>query len=109
MDVPQIDIDEAAQLLADGAAAVIDVRQPEEYVEGHVPGAPLIPLAEVGDRLADVPADGPLLVICRSGARSNKAAELLRANGIDARNVVGGTLAWIDAGHRVVTGPDAGS
>ena len=46
MDVPQIDIDEAAQLLAHGAAAVIDVRQPEEYVEGHVPGAPLIPLAE---------------------------------------------------------------
>jgi rhodanese-related sulfurtransferase len=109
VDVPQIDIDEAAALLADGSASVIDVRQPEEYVEGHVPGAPLIPLGEVGERIAEVPSDGPLLVICRSGARSNKAAEHLRAQGIDARNVVGGTMAWIDAGHRVVTGADAGS
>ena len=109
MDVPQIDIDEAAQLLADGAAAVVDVRQPEEYLEGHVPGAPLVPLAEVPDRVDEFPTDGPVLIICRSGARSNRAAELLRAQGIDARNVVGGTLAWIDAGQRVVPGPDAGS
>lgn len=108
MDVPEIDIAEAARLHGTGTP-VIDVRQPEEYVEGHVPGAPLIPLAEVADRIAEVPAAGPVLVICKLGGRSRKAAEHLRAQGIDAINVAGGTMAWIDAGHRVVAGTEAGS
>jgi rhodanese-related sulfurtransferase len=82
------------------------VREPAEYAEGHVPGAPLIPLGEVAERISEVPT-GEVLVICRSGARSARAAELLRAHGIDAVNVAGGTLAWIDAGGPVVHGPAA--
>lgn len=108
MDVPEIDIAEAARRHAAGVP-VIDVREPDEYVEGHVPGAPLIPLGTVPDRVAEVPAEGEVLVICKSGGRSRKAAELLRAQGIDAVNVAGGTMAWIDAGHRVVTGDEAGA
>lgn len=108
MDVPQIDIAEAARLHAEGAR-FLDVRQPEEYAEGHVPGAPLIPLGEVAERTGEVPAEGPLYVICRSGARSNRAAEHLRSVGIDAHNVAGGTLAWIEAGHRVVAGDEPGA
>lgn len=108
MDVPEIDIDEAVRRHAAGTP-VIDVREPDEYVEGHVPGAPLMPSGTVADRVGEVPGEGQVLVICKSGGRSAKAAELLRARGIDAINVAGGTSAWIDAGHRVVTGDEPGA
>lgn len=88
---------------------MIDVREPDEYVDGHVPGATLIPLATVPDRVSEVPAEGEVLIICKVGGRSRKAAEVLRAEGIDAVNVAGGTLAWIDAGERVVIGEDPGA
>lgn len=108
MDVPEIDIAEAARRHA-GGAHIVDVRQPEEYADGHVPGAPLIPLASVAERLGEFPSSGEVLVICRSGARSARAAAFLREQGIDAINIAGGTLAWIDAGHPVVAGPEAGA
>jgi rhodanese-related sulfurtransferase len=108
VDVPEIDIDEAARRIAAGTP-VIDVREPDEYEDGHVPGAPLIPLAVVPDRVSDVPASGEVLIICKVGGRSRKAAEYLRGQGIDAINIAGGTLAWMDAGHRVVTGEEPGS
>lgn len=108
MDVPEIDITEAVKHRADGAP-VIDVREPDEYAEGHVPGAVLIPLATVADRLADVPVVGAVLIICKSGGRSRNAAEFLRTQGIDAINVAGGTMDWIRAGHPVETGGEAAS
>lgn len=108
MDVPEIDIDEAARRIAAGTP-VIDVREPDEYEDGHVPGAPLIPLALVPDRVGEVPATGEVLIICKLGGRSRKAAEYLRGQGIDAVNIAGGTMAWIDAGHPVVTGDEPGS
>ncbi len=108
MDVPEIDIAEAARRHAAGAV-VIDVRELDEYVEGHVPGAPLIPLSTVPDRVADVPSGGEVLVICKLGGRSRNAAAFLRGQGIDAINIDGGTMGWIEAGHPVVTGEEAGS
>jgi rhodanese-related sulfurtransferase len=108
VDVPEIDIEEAARRRASGTP-VIDVRELDEYVDGHVPGAPLIPLATVPDRLAEIPAEGEVLIICKVGGRSRKAAEFLRAQGIDAVNIAGGTMAWIEAGQPVVTGEDAGA
>lgn len=108
MDVPEIDIAEAARRHATGTP-VIDVREPDEYLDGHVPGAPLIPLGAVEARVDEVPATGEVLIVCKSGGRSRKAAELLRARGIDAVNIAGGTMAWIEAGHAVVTGADPGA
>jgi rhodanese-related sulfurtransferase len=107
VDVPEIDIAEAQRRIAAGTP-VIDVREPDEYVEGHVPGAPLIPLGDVPDRVGEVPSGGEVLVICKSGGRSRRAAEHLRSQGIDAVNVAGGTMAWIEAGHPVVTGDAPG-
>lgn len=101
-NVPEIDIAELARRHAAGAM-VIDVRNPDEYVEGHVPGAVLIPLPELGDRWQEVP-EGEVLVICKSGARSARAVEALNGVGRTTVNVAGGTMAWIDAGHPVVTG-----
>jgi rhodanese-related sulfurtransferase len=105
MSIPEITVDElAARLAAHPGAALVDVRQPDEYVEAHVPGARLIPLNDVPDRLADFPTDGEVLVICRSGGRSMAACDFLAGNGVAAVNVAGGTLAWIESGREVVTG-----
>jgi rhodanese-related sulfurtransferase len=108
LDVPEIDIDEAARRHAAGTP-VIDVREPDEYVDGHVPGAPLIPLGTVADRVGEFPSSGEVLIICKVGGRSGKAAQYLRTQGVDAVNIAGGTMAWIDAGHPVVTGDLPGS
>jgi molybdopterin-guanine dinucleotide biosynthesis protein A/rhodanese-related sulfurtransferase len=106
-DVREIDVDELATRRETGAY-VLDVRQPDEYEEAHVPGAVLIPLDQLEARQAEIPRDEPLLVICRSGGRSATAARALTAAGYDATNVVGGTLAWIDAGFPVAEGSAAG-
>lgn len=108
MDVPEINIEQAAIQISSGAA-VLDVREPDEYRDGHVPGAPLIPLGDLPERSDEISTTGPLLVICRSGARSRKASEHLRSLGIDAINIAGGTMAWIEAGHRVVVGDEPGA
>jgi rhodanese-related sulfurtransferase len=81
---------------------ILDVRQPQEFAHGHVPGAKLIPLGELRARLADVPNDVPVYVICQSGRRSQSASEILSKNGkTDVRNVQGGTGAWMAAGFAV--------
>ena len=88
----------------DASAIVVDVRQPDEYLGGHVPGAVLIPLNDVPERFGELPTDREVLVICRSGGRSYVASEFLVANGVRAVNVAGGTLAWIESGREVVEG-----
>lgn len=108
MDVPEIDVAEAARR-HDSGVPVVDVREPYEYIEGHVPGAPLVPLGTVAERADAFPADGEVLVICKSGARSAQAVEHLRTQGIEAVNVAGGTMGWIEAGNRVVTGDEPGA
>ena len=100
--VPEIDVAELARRHAAGAF-VLDVRTPEEYAEGHVPGAVLLPLQELQERWEEVP-EGDVLVICRSGARSATAVKALNGAGRTTTNVAGGTMAWIDAGNPVETG-----
>lgn len=87
-------------LLAHGVC-LIDVREPVEFAAGHVPGARLIPLSTVPAALAEFPSDEPVYVICEVGARSAHAASFLSQRGIDARNVDGGTQAWVAAGYPV--------
>lgn len=81
---------------------VVDVRGRSEWDAGHLPGATLIPLAELADRLAEVPADRPVAVHCQGGGRSAIAASLLLARGRRAvANVSGGFSAWERAGMPV--------
>ncbi|MGV3759043.1 MAG: rhodanese-like domain-containing protein [Actinomycetota bacterium] len=105
-EVPEVDVQELAQALERGAP-LIDVREPAEYAEARAPGAVLIPLGQVSERTGEVPTDRTVYVICRSGRRSASAAEHWRAQGIDAVNVAGGTLAWIEAGLPVESGSGA--
>jgi rhodanese-related sulfurtransferase len=93
-----------AAAYAEGAA-VLDVRNPDEYEKGHVPGAVLVPLPELAARVDDVPAADPLYVICASGVRSLTAAKALAAQGVNALSVAGGTKGWIEGGGQVVKGP----
>lgn len=85
-------------------APLLDVRMPDEFAEVRVPGAILVPLPELPERAADVPDGSPLYVICRSGARSMKACELLAAAGRDVVNVAGGTMAWVESGRPTDSG-----
>ncbi len=105
--VPEVDVDRLDAARGQGAP-VIDVRQPDEYDAAHVPGARLIPLGEVAARLGEVPTDGTVYVICQTGARSARATDFLRRQGIDAQNVAGGTKAWIESGRTIARGPQPG-
>ena len=60
---------------------ILDVRQPEEYAQGYIPKAYLIPLGELDQRLNEVPKDKYLIVVCQSGGRSDKASQMLDDNG----------------------------
>jgi rhodanese-related sulfurtransferase len=106
VSVPEIPAADLAAKQAEGAA-ILDVRQPDEFEAGHVAGAQLIPMAELPEQIDDVPAADTLYVICRTGSRSERASEWLRRQGIDAVNVAGGMVAWVAAGHPVETGPQA--
>lgn len=101
----ETDVRSLAAARADGAV-VVDVREPDEYEAGHVPGARLIPLGELVDRVDELPRTERLHLICASGNRSLLAARWLISSGYDAVSVAGGTLAWMQAGLPVVTGAD---
>jgi phage shock protein E len=85
---------EARKLVAAGAR-LIDVRSPGEYAGGHLPGAVNIPVQELDRRLAEVgPRDGELVLYCRSGHRSGRAAAILRQNGFTKVHNLGPMTAW---------------
>ena len=102
----EVSIDELAAARADGAV-VVDVREPSEYVQGHVPGAVLVPLGEVPARYRELPTARRLYVVCASGNRSRRATDYLVGQGRDACSVQGGMAAWSGSGHPVVVGPRA--
>jgi len=85
------------------AFVFIDVRTPEEYAEGHVENAKLIPVQELEERINEVPKDKQVYVYCRSGKRSAQAATILaKAGYTNIENVLGGITAWKDATYPVV-------
>jgi thioredoxin 1 len=96
----EVTIEDLAQQL-DNGAYVLDVREDDEWASGHVPGATHIPLGQLEARIGEVEDGGRVWVICRSGVRSLKGADILFANGIDAVSVAGGTMGWIEAGRAV--------
>lgn len=80
-------------------ALLVDVREQNEYDELHAEGARLLPLSELEARSSELPQDRELVMICRSGARSARAAEYLKQRGYSrVVNLSGGTLAWAEGG-----------
>lgn len=101
----EVDVHTFATAHAEGAL-VIDVREPYEYLSGHVPGARLLPLDFLPRSAGELPTGQPVYVICASGNRSLTAAWWLADAGVDARSVAGGTGAWMAAGFPVAYGSD---
>ncbi|MCP4419070.1 MAG: rhodanese-like domain-containing protein [Chloroflexi bacterium] len=79
---------------------MLDVRQPREYAQnGHIEGSRLMPLNSLIDRLNELPSDTLIICVCRSGARSRTACELLSRQGFsDVANMGGGMISWKRAG-----------
>ena len=74
---------------------LLDVREPDELAIASIPWAIAIPMGEVPERVAELPKDKPIAVLCRSGARSGRITQFLNQNGYpNAANVAGGILAW---------------
>ena len=96
--VPTTTVDDLPPVLP-ADAVLLDVREPDEWAAGHAPGALHIPLGEVAARVAELPADAPLYVVCHAGGRSARATAYLVAQGRDAVNVDGGMSAWAARGR----------
>ena len=84
-------------------AVILDVREDDEWVHGHVVGATHIPMGEVPSRLDDIPEGDPVYVVCRSGGRSGRVAAWLNRNGFDAVNIAGGMGEWEAVGRPMVS------
>jgi rhodanese-related sulfurtransferase len=101
-EIAEIEVSAVGAVL-DGGAVLLDVREPEEWEAGHAPGARHIPLGQLPDLMGDLGRADPIVVICRSGARSALATEWLMTAGFEAANLVGGMQAWAQAGLTVET------
>jgi rhodanese-related sulfurtransferase len=83
---------------------VLDVRQPSEYRSGHIAGAKLIPLNELGSRMKELPQNREIVCVCASGNRSSSATRMLTKAGYNAINMKGGMSAWRGADLAVKKG-----
>ena len=90
----------ALELVADGAA-LVDVRESNEWRAGHAPQAVHVPLGEIDRAPRRLRKDRPVLVVCASGMRSRTGAKHLRSLGFDAASISGGMAAWQRAGGAV--------
>lgn len=101
----EISLEEAVAKRESGAF-ILDVRQPEEWNEYHVPGSTLIPLNELASRVDELPRDQEIVVVCRSGNRSAQGRDILIDAGFtQVTSLAGGLLEWRAAGYPVVSGP----
>jgi rhodanese-related sulfurtransferase len=99
-----VSVDEAHQLYEEGTF-VLDVRTPEEWNEFHAPNTTLIPLDELASRVNELPKDQPIVVVCRSGNRSQTGRDILLQAGFNATSMNGGLNEWRASGYPVVSGP----
>ncbi|MHB1518113.1 MAG: rhodanese-like domain-containing protein [Acidimicrobiales bacterium] len=90
-----------ARRIVDCGGYLLDVREPHEWHAGHAPQAQHLPLGQLDPE--KLPNDVAVVVVCRSGGRSARAAELLRGAGASVTNLSGGMLAWAQAGLPVLT------
>lgn len=90
----------------EAGAFILDVRQPEEWEEYHIPGSTLIPLDDLEARLSELPRDQEIVVVCRSGNRSQPGRDILLDAGFtQVTSMAGGLKEWRAAGHPTVSGP----
>lgn len=99
--VPEVDVEEADRRFA-GGAQMVDVREPAEWNEAHIPGSVHIPLGDLAKQAGTLESDRPVVAVCRSGNRSKTAVQILqRAGFTDASSMAGGVVAWAKAGKPI--------
>jgi rhodanese-related sulfurtransferase len=101
-EVPRVPVS-ALPLEFGAAAALLDVREDDEWTRGHPPGAQHVPMAEIPARMGEIDPDKDLYVICHTGGRSYRVALYLVRNGFEPIHVEGGMLAWQHSGRPVIT------
>ena len=100
----EVSVKQAYQMIQQGAF-VLDVREPEEWNDTHIPNSALIPLSELPQRLNEVPRDQEIVVVCRTGRRSAEGRDiLLKAGFKKVTSLTGGLVAWNEAGYPVASG-----
>ena len=100
----EVDVARAAQM-RDAGAFILDVRELDEWVTGHIPDATLISLGSLASRAGEVPTDRDIVVVCRSGNRSAQGRDiLLKAGFVAVTSMTGGMNEWVAAGLPVATG-----
>lgn len=108
--VANLPVDEARAFMSKrsvGDFELLDVRQPKEYQQGHIPGSRLIPLGDLPGRVSELDRQKPLIVYCAVGGRSKAAAQYLAGQGfVEVYNLTGGIKAW--SGDKVGGEPEAG-
>ncbi len=103
-DVPAVSPQQAAQMQSEKNAVIIDVREKDEWNAGHIAGAIHIPLSEISNRVGELTKyqNQPVIMQCRSGARSAKAADILTKSGFtNVHNLDGGLNAWQKADLKI--------
>lgn len=101
--IAEVSVEQLEAALAAGAK-LIDVREDDEYDDGHVPGAIHVPLSTVPESIEMFRSDGDTYVICKGGGRSLRACEFLEGVDVVTINVAGGTMAWALSGRPLATG-----
>ncbi len=100
----EITVTQAAQK-RDQGAFILDVREPSEWQQFHIPGAALIPLGELPNRLNEVPKDRDVIVVCRTGKRSAQGRDILRGAGFTlVTSMAGGVTQWQSQGLPIASG-----
>ncbi len=101
--VQQVSVQQAKDLIAKGDVEVIDVREPNEWAGGHLPGARLVPLAQLRTDAKTALARDGLIFVCAAGIRSLVAARIAESSGLTrVFNLTGGTQSWAKAGFPLI-------
>ena len=99
--------EQASELAGKGEVRLVDVRETYEWDEGRIPGARHVEMDQLSEEAGTLSGDPPVVFYCRVGSRSAVAAQAFRASGIDAYNLAGGIVAWVEAGLSIE--PEDGS
>jgi phage shock protein E len=100
-----VSTDEAYKMYQQSSTFTVDVRTQEEWDEYHAPNTTLIPLDELQNRLSEVPKDKQILVVCRSGNRSQQGRDILLSAGYNAASMAGGLKEWYAKGYPIEGAP----
>jgi phage shock protein E len=100
-----VSTDEAYKMYQQSSTFTVDVRTQQEWDEYHAPNTTLIPLDQLQNRLSEVPKDKEILVVCRSGNRSQQGRDILLSAGYNATSMTGGLKEWYAKGYPIEGAP----